>query len=166
MKRVFALVAVFLFPPATFIVPAYAQQKPAAPVASTTTPAIPAAPAPNPAPSAPIAASEASQNKILKAEHALDQLKNDEADIAQQFMTLQRQGDQLNSRFKADKDKEPPLEKAVNEANEEAWKASGLSKDKYNFDPANFTFVPKPEEKPKAQEAVMKLAAPPAPAKK
>lgn len=117
-----------------------AQQKPVASVVPASAPAPIASPL-------SVQASAESENAILKAEHSLDQIKSDESELASQFDKLQRQAEQLTARYKADKDKEPSLTAAVNDAVESAWKASGLPKDKYSFDPTNFTFAKKPEAK-------------------
>lgn len=140
------ITGLLLFAVLGFCTFAFAQQKP-----------VTAAVAPIPS-SVSLQASAESQNKILRAEHSLDQLKNDENDIANQFQTLQREAEQLTARYKADKEKESGLNAAVNEAIEQAWKTSGFSKDKYSFDPANFTFAQRPASK--APEKVAKTETP------
>jgi hypothetical protein len=95
-------------------------------------------------------ASVESVNTILKAEHELDLVKNDMADIAQQFQALQKQADVLNPRFKDDQVKAPAAQAKVDAALDAVYQANGVSKDKYTFDPANFTLTEKPSAPIKA----------------
>jgi hypothetical protein len=107
------------------------------------------APAPvKSAPSKP--ASVESVNAILKAEHELDLVKNDMADITQQFQALQKTADILNPRYKEDVAKKPEAEAKVDAALDAVYAANGVSKDKYNFDRANFTLTEKPSAPIKA----------------
>lgn len=82
------------------------------------------------------------QNKILVAEHKFDQATTTKLQAEAQFQELKA--------IYANADKQAQVaSKEVNEAIEEAWKESGLDRNKYTFDPANFTFPlkPKPEVK-------------------
>lgn len=103
-----------------------------------------------PAPSTSIQVSDKSANAILKAEHELDLIKSDEADISQQFQALQHQADQLSPRVKEDQTKEAAALAKVEAALEAVYAANGVTKDKYNFDPANFTLTEKPPTPVKA----------------
>jgi hypothetical protein len=86
-------------------------------------------------PAKPIQASQAVQNKILKAEHAVDQAALQQAYAQKLFNDAQVAGEAAT--------------KAVNEALEQAWTESNLSKADYTFDPANFTFSKKPKAEAK-----------------
>ncbi len=138
---------------AAFAVPAFAQEQPPTINAVAHIAKAPAEPG------KPLPASLESTNAILKAEHELDVVKNDLADISQQFNNLQRQADTLTPRFKEDTAKQAAAQAKVDAALEAVWKANGYSKDKYNFDPANFTFTEKPPAPSKADSPA------PAPAK-
>ena len=150
MKRVlFSALPVLLLVIAPIFTPitglAQDKDKPVASVATT-------APAPVPA-AKPVPMNLESQNAILKAEHELDLVQKDMMDVAQQFQNLQKQADSLNPRFKADQEKQTKAQAAVDAALEAAYKANGVSKDQYNADPANFTFVLKPPVAPAKADA-------------
>jgi outer membrane protein OmpA-like peptidoglycan-associated protein len=98
----------------------------------------------------PVTASMETENKILKAENALDKVTQAEQAINTQFMELQSKAKQLQEQFTQEQAKEAPARKAVDEAIEAAWKESGLDKSKFDFDAADFTFKPKAEQKAKA----------------
>jgi hypothetical protein len=94
-----------------------------------------------------IQASPAIQNKILKAEHDLDQIIATETQANVQYLQMEKLQQQLQTKFNEAEAKKPAATKAVDDAVEDAWKESKLSKDQYTFDPANFTFSIKPPDK-------------------
>ena len=93
----------------------------------------------------------ATENKILKAEHAYDEVLKQEADIRDKFNQLQTAGEQLKTSYQDLQKKDAAAKKAVDDEIEAAWKESGLDKSKYQFDAANFTFTPKVEAKTEAK---------------
>lgn len=142
------LLAIVLFIPLTFC----GQEKAS----------VPDSPAPSVAATQalkPVVASTESQIAILKAERELSNVKEDLAEVTIQFNNLQKAADQLNPRYKEDQAKEKSAQAAVDAALDAVYKANGLSKDKYNFDPANFTFTPKPETPPAPKVAQVAPAA-------
>lgn len=92
-------------------------------------------------------ASQASENRILKAEHDLDVLNARLSSMAMQFQSLQAQAAKLQEDYQKEQPKVAELTKAVDAAITEAYKDVGLTRDTHNFDPANFTFTPKPPDK-------------------
>jgi len=102
--------------------------------------------------------SMATENKILKAENALSAVTSAEQAINVQFMDLQTKAQALQKQYTEIQAKEKPARDAVDAAQAEAWKESGLDKATFDADWADFTFKPKIEQKAKAD--------PPAPAKK
>ncbi len=98
----------------------------------------------------------ASENKILKAEHARDEILKQEADVRDKFNQLQIAGKQLQDQFADLQKKDTESSKAVEDAIETAWKESGLDKAEYAADVAGFQFTPKPPEKTAEAKAVEK----------
>jgi len=94
----------------------------------------------------PVPMSMTAENAILKAEHALDAVQKQEADVRDRFNQLQNAGKQLQDQFADLQKKETDANKKVDEAIEAAWKESGLDKSKYSADTASFKFNPKPPE--------------------
>lgn len=141
MKHVICFLLLTL--PLMLVPSAPAQDKPPASVAAATAPA--------PKVVEPILANKDSQLAIFKAEHDLDQAKHNVDEITNQFNQLQRQADMLTPRYKEEQDKQKKAQTAVDAAVDAVWKANALSKDEYNFDPANMTFAEKP--KPPKTEA-------------
>ena len=87
----------------------------------------------------PKTASVAIENRILQAEHQIDQANLVEAQAQAQF-------EQLKTGYqKAEADKAAG-NKAIAQATDDAYREAGLSKADYNFDPANFTFTPIPPD--------------------
>jgi hypothetical protein len=96
----------------------------------------------------PIAMSQASQNKILKAEHEYDTIIAGEQQLQIQYAQCTPERMQaLQTNFTAIDAKKDPAAKAVSAAIEDAWKDSGLSKTEYDIDPANFSFTKKDTSK-------------------
>jgi hypothetical protein len=94
-----------------------------------------------------VSASRDAENRILKAEHAHDQVAKEQASVNLQMQTLQvnakAQWDTLQKQQTDLDTKEKATSKEVDAAIEEAWKESGLDKSKYDFDAADFTYKPK-----------------------
>ena len=94
----------------------------------------------------PIKLSVEAENKILKAEHSLDLVKQQEAALQASAQSLQLKWDDLQKQDRAATDE-------VNKAMDEAYAAMKLDKSKYDFNPASFTFTPKPPPPgPKVEE--------------
>ena len=95
----------------------------------------------------PVPMSREAENRILKAEHAHDQIAKQQADVNLRMQQLQTQAQQqwegLQKQANELAPKETATSKAVDEAIEQAWKESGLDKAKYDADAADFTFKPK-----------------------
>jgi hypothetical protein len=85
------------------------------------------------------------ENAILKAEHDLDQANLVKQQAQDQFLQLQKAYQEADKRAQ-------DAQKSLNEAIEEAWKKSGLPRDEFAFDPANFTFVKRPPSEVKKGE--------------
>jgi hypothetical protein len=85
-----------------------------------------------------LVASAGVENKILKAEHVSDQANLIKQQAEAQFAQLKQTWLDADTRSK-------DADKSVQAAIDEAYKENGLSKDDYNFDPANFTFSAKPK---------------------
>ena len=106
--------------------------------AQSTATAPPAPPTPKP-PTVSLAA----ENALLKAEHDLDQVVSQEAQLQLQFQQLQKAYQDAEA-------KRPALTKAVADATAAGQKECG---DAATFDPANFVCVPKDKGKDKAAAA-------------
>jgi hypothetical protein len=110
--------------------------------------AVPAAPQIKPAEVVPMVQhiSLETENKILRVEHKYDAAELQKQNAQAQFLTLKE------LYLSADKMSKDAI-KELNQIVDQAWKDSKLSKNDYDFDPANFTFVPK---KPKAKASSLK----------
>jgi hypothetical protein len=85
------------------------------------------------------------ENRILRAER-------DFSDLTAVQLRAENQFRQAQADYNAAEAKKPAATKAVSDAIEAAWQESHLPKDSYTFDPASFTFAPKPkQERPKSQ---------------
>jgi hypothetical protein len=94
-----------------------------------------------------VPASREAENRILKAEHAHDQVAKQQADVNLQMQQLQVQAQQrwdaLDKQGKELATKEQATSKEIDAVIESIWKETGLDKTKYDFDAADFTFKPK-----------------------
>jgi hypothetical protein len=95
----------------------------------------------------PVPMSREAENRILKAEHAHDQIARQETELNLQMQQLQLQAQNqwnaLDAKAKELGPKEVSTSKDIEAAIEQAWKESGLDKTKYDVDAADFTFKPK-----------------------
>jgi hypothetical protein len=98
----------------------------------------------------PVTMSLAAENKILKAENNLAKITSAEQAINVQYMDLQNKASALQKQFTEEQAKEAPARKAVDDAQADAWKESGLDKAKFDADWADFTFKPKVQAKAEA----------------
>src|SRR5579864_8945811 len=76
--------------------------------------------------------SMATENKILKAENKLNEVTQAEQAINMQFMDLQTKAQALQKQYTEEQAKEKPAREAVDAAQAEAWKESGLDKNVYD----------------------------------
>jgi hypothetical protein len=99
-----------------------------------------------------VPASREAENRILKAEHAHDQVAKQQGDVNLQMQQLQVQAQQrwdaLDKQAKELAIKEQATSKELDAVIEQVWKESGLNKTTYDFDAADFTFKPKIAAKP------------------
>lgn len=86
------------------------------------------------------------ENKILKAEHDKDQADLMKQKAETNFAQMQQQ---LKAVWDDSEKKSQKADKEVNDAIEQAWKESGLSKDEYLYNPASFVFEPKTKDNKK-----------------
>ena len=94
-------------------------------------------------------ASQAAENAILKAEHTYDQAVTKESQMQLQFTALQKQAEQLQKDYPAVDKEKTEASKGVDDAIKAAFKLDGYDPEKYDFNPADFTYSLKPEKSEK-----------------
>lgn len=99
---------------------------------------------------------DAAQNKLLKAQHAVDEILSKEKDAQIQFSQAQATASGIQASFPLLQKQQADSEKALQDAKDEALKAAGLDKAKYDVDIKAMTFpsktptapvTPSPEKK-------------------
>jgi len=92
--------------------------------------------------------SDAALNKILKAQHSLDDVQNQLTSLQARSVELQNQWTQMQQQYSSLQSQQVDKKKAYDEAVDEAFKAADVDKAKYDWNKQTYQFDPKASPAP------------------
>jgi F0F1-type ATP synthase membrane subunit b/b' len=93
---------------------------------------------------------QADQVKILKAQHAVDEIESKKAQLALQFTQLNNQLQDLRQQYSALEQPGRDAQKSLDDAIQATAKTMGIDMAKFTFDRKDLVFVPNPPPAPPA----------------